>query len=347
MALLLSLLVILGTFCGPSVAYADLHILIYHRFGEENNPSTNVSVKSFRDQMAYLKSNGYKVVPLSSVAKALKEKRPIPDKTAVITVDDGYESVYTKAWPILEKYGYPFTVFLNIQGVCDHYKSLLSWEQITEMHDAGVDFQDHSYSHHRLANWPLEMSEKDYRKWIHNDLQKGADILAMRLGEKPKYFALPYGEYNHVVIDEAVKIGYEAIFTQDPGAVSSDTSRFQIPREPILGNEWISMEHFKMILGRKDMPCKDVQPHLFPLVGEEPFYVSARLLYPSRYESDSLDIYISELGWLPAKLNGELLTTLKPVTLHRRVNRIAIEGKNKENGSTAIRFWMLLRPGGE
>lgn len=347
MTFLLTLLIFVGVFFNPGQAAADIHVLIYHRFGEDNNPSTNVSISSFKKQMEYLEDNDYDVVPLSYVADALKDNRQLPEKTVVITVDDGYESVYTNAWPILKKYGYPFTVFLNILGVNDRYKSLLNWEQITEMHDAGVDIQDHSYSHLRLANWPKGMDENDYRKWIRNDLQKGADVIAMRLGEKPKYLALPYGEYNHIVIDEAVKYGYEAILTQDPGAVSSETSRFRMPREPILGNEWISMEHFKMILERQDMPCFDESPPLLPLENEEPIYITARLLHPQNYESGSMEIYISELGWLPATLKDDQLSTRQPVTLHRRMNRIAIEAKDKESGRTAIRFWMLLRSSGK
>ena len=346
MTLFFSLLLTIGVLIGPAPASADLHVLIYHRFGENNYPTTNVSVESFRQQMAYLKNNNYKVVSLESVATALKEKRPVPDRAVVITIDDGYKSTYTKAWPILKSFQYPFTIFLNIHAVNDGYHNILNWQQIAEMRNEGADIQDHSYAHHRLANWPKGMAEEDYRGWIRNDLQKGMEVLTDNLGDKPKFFAIPYGEYNHIVIDEAIKAGYKAILTQDPGAVSSETDRFQIPREPILGKQWGTMEHFKMILARKNMPCIDKQPLIAPAAGAEPFHISARLLHPQNYEPNSLDIYVSELGWLPATLHGDRLTTDKPVSLHRKMNRIAIEGRERSSNRTAIHFWMLLRSPG-
>ena len=347
MAFFLALILFAGGICTPLPASADLQVLIYHRFGEDRYPTTNVAVASFKEQMAYLKDNGYQVVTLASVAAALKENRPVPGRAVVITIDDGYESSYTEAWPILKAFRYPFTIFLNIQAVNDGYHNLLSWEQISEMRAAGVDIQDHGYAHHRLADWPPKMNEKEYRNWIRDDLRKGAGILAERTGEKPKFLAIPYGEYNRIVIEEAIKVGYEAILTQDPGSVSSETNRFQIPREPILGYDWATMEHFKMILDRRDLPCVEIQPQLMPLAGDKPFYISSRILHPERYQAGSMDIYVSELGWLPATLTGDRLSTDMPVSLRRRLNRVAVEGKEQESGHTAIRFWMLIRPGGE
>lgn len=347
MVLFFSLLLSLGVLCNPGSAFADLHVLIYHRFGENRYPSTNIAVESFREQMSYLQDHGYQVVSLASVALALKENRPVPDRAVVITIDDGYESAYTQAWPILKSFNYPYTIFLNIQAVNDGYHNLLSWQQVAEMRAAGADIQDHGYAHHRLADWPSGMSENVYRQWIRDDLRKGSDILAERIGTRPQFFAIPYGEYNAIVIDEAVKVGYQAILTQDPGAVSSETSRFQIPREPILGYEWGTMEHFKMILARDDLPCLEQHPSLAPLLASESFHISARLLHPHRYQAGSLDIYVSELGWLPATLHGDRLQTDQPVSLHRRLNRVAIAGKEQVSGHPAIRFWMLLRPGGE
>ena len=346
MTLLFSLLITIGVLLSPISASADLHVLIYHRFGEQRYPTTNVAVDSFREQMAYLRDNNYKVVSLDSVATALKENRPVPDRAVVITIDDGYESAYTEAWPILKSFHYPFTIFINIHAVNDGYHNLLNWEQIDEMRGGGVDIQDHSYAHHRLADWPANMSERDYRNWIRNDLQKGSDILAAHLGVRPKFFAIPYGEYNHIVIEEATKVGYKAILTQDPGAVSSETNRFQIPREPILGNNWATMDHFKMILARRNLPSIEEQPLVAPPARSKPFHISARLLHPQQYEPGSLDIYVSELGWLPATLNGDRLTTNKPVSLHRRLNRVAIKGTELSSGRTAIHFWMLLRSAG-
>jgi len=340
------LLFVLSLLLRPAVVAADLHVFIYHRFGESSYPTTNVAVDRFQAQMAYLRENGYRVVPLAEVVTALKERRPLPERGVVITIDDGYASVYHAAWPILRSFGYPFTVFLNIQAVDRGFSNILTWQQIDEMRRAGVDFEDHSYAHHRLADWPAGMDEQDYRRWISTDLARGARILADRLGRRPRYLAIPYGEYNEIVIDEAKKVGYAAVLSQDPGVVSSDTDPFLIPREPILGYDWATMEHFVMVLNRSDLPCVDMKPPLAPLTGSDSVTISARLLHPERYDPDSLDIYVSELGWLPASLVGDRLAIRSPVVLHRRLNRVAVGGREKASGRAAIRFWMLLRPPG-
>ncbi len=345
---LLALLLLLLSALVPARAAADLHVLIYHRFGESRYPTTSVAVDRFREQMAYLRDNGYQVVPLAQVVDALKQHRPLPERAVVITIDDGYQSVYHAAWPILRSFHYPFTVFLNVQAVAGGFSSILDWRQIAEMQRAGVDFEDHSFAHNRLADWPTGMDEAAYRRWIAADLAKGAAILTQRLGQRPKCFAIPYGEYNRIVLEEAKKIGYEAILTQDPGAVSGETDRFRIPREPILGYEWATMDHFAMVLGRHDLPCDEFTPSLAPLTTRTPVRLSARLLHPDRYLPDSFAIYVSERGWLPATLSGDRLLCREPVTLLRRLNRVAVRGQEKAGGRAAIHFWMLLRPpGGE
>ncbi|MDH5299128.1 MAG: polysaccharide deacetylase family protein, partial [Desulfobulbaceae bacterium] len=144
----------------PAVsARADLTILSYQRIGESRYPTHNVTLSRFRQQMAFLRDNNYRVLSLAEVVTALKNGRSLPDRAAVITVDDGYQSAYSKAWPVLEEFGYPFTVFLCAQAVEEGQSGSLSWGQIGEMRRAGVDFQDHGYSHCRLSDRPAGMDE--------------------------------------------------------------------------------------------------------------------------------------------------------------------------------------------
>jgi hypothetical protein len=82
-------------------------VLIYHRFGEERYPTTNVSVDGFREQLTYLRDNNYQVLKLAELYRYLTEKKNLPDKATVITIDDGYKSVYQYAWPLLQSFGGP------------------------------------------------------------------------------------------------------------------------------------------------------------------------------------------------------------------------------------------------
>ena len=322
----------------------DATILIYHHFGDQRYPTTNVEMKAFRAQLAYLAEQRYHVMPLAELVQHLREKTPLPPKTVVITIDDGYRTVYSSAWPLLRQYGFPFTVFLYTEGLERGYANYLTWAQVREMQTAGVDFQDHSYFHHRLANRPPGMDEAGWRSWIREDLSRSRAVFTARLGQSPRFFAIPYGEYNSLVLEEAQKLGYQAILTQDGGSVSSDTDVNRIPREPILGREWATLPHFKEVLERVDLPLAGLEPGLVPLTDRTPVRFAARIVHPERYLPESFGIYVSEFGWAKARRQGDLVYLDNQRPLTRRLNRVMISAREKESGRTAAHFWLLPPP---
>lgn len=322
---------------GPGVT-----VLIYHRFGEDKYPSTNVAVSRFREQLEFLKNNNYQVISLGQLVKALEGGTKLPERAVVITIDDGYRSVYSDAWPILKEYGYPFTVFVYTKATENKHWNYMTWDQIREMKAAGVDLQNHGFAHGHMAFKPSGMDMDEYRAGIRADLAVSTKIMSEELKERPRFFAIPYGEYNRVLIEEIRTFGYEAILLQDPGSVSSDTDPFAIPREPILGNDWATMEHFQMVLERVDLPFTDEKPESGLLTENTPDRFSARLLYPERYIPGTLGIYVSELGWQKAEIEGNRAIISNRRPLKRKVNRVAISGREKGSRRTAIRYWMLI-----
>ncbi len=334
----------LPTLAETDGTHSGATLFIYHRFGESKYPTTNVSAENFREQLAYLMMNNYHVISLSDLVGAIKQQAPLPEKTAIITIDDGYRSTYEVAWPILQSFGYPFTVFLYVKGVEEGYQDYMTWNQIRELQAAGVDFQDHSYSHYRLGDKPAGLDETGYRAWISNDLQKGSRILTEKLGQRPQFFALPYGEYNSIVIDEAKAMGYEAVFTQDPGSVGLETDIFSVPREPILGNEWSTLAHFEEVINQVDMPVTVIEPPPHPLKTDKISRFGASLLYPERYQKGTMGVYVSGQGWHRAKVDGNFIYYDSDMPLQRHVNRVTVSGREKESGKLARRTWLLIRP---
>ncbi|MDA8165620.1 MAG: polysaccharide deacetylase family protein [Desulfobacteraceae bacterium] len=326
-----------------SNASAQVTAFIYHRVGDSRYPTTNVDTNRFREEMAYLLANKYQVLPLSQVVDALKEKKPLPERAVVLTFDDGYRSVYKNAWPVLKSFGYPFTVFLYTQATDSGWPDHMTWNQVREMRAAGVDFQDHGYGHLRFGTAPPGLDDQANRSRIRSDLIKSGRLMAQNLGEGPSYLALPYGEYNRTVLEEVKKLGYEAVFTQDPGAISAETDPYRIPREPIVGREWSTMDHFEMVLKRVDLPFTAMEPDIVPLATPVPQRFAVRLLHPERYQPNSLGIYVTELGWQKATLSGNVLSVPNRKPLTKRENRVAVSGREKESGRTAIRFWMLFK----
>jgi hypothetical protein len=147
----------------------------------------------------------------------------------VITFDDGLKSQYEVAWPIMKKYGYTFTMFIYTEGVRGGMfggGEAITWEQLSDMRDNGIDIEAHSATHQDLREGhPVTLVEPgakrsrkkltgaDYEKWIQNELVGSKQLLEQRLGIKVNCFAVPYGFYNERVKEIARNAGYEAMFT--------------------------------------------------------------------------------------------------------------------------------------
>ena len=84
-------------------------ILMYHRFGEDAIPSTNIRLEQFDRHLKILTNGGYTVWPLGKIVTHMQTNQPLPDRTVGISVDDAYLSVYTEAWPRLKEKGLPFS----------------------------------------------------------------------------------------------------------------------------------------------------------------------------------------------------------------------------------------------
>ncbi|WP_457643748.1 polysaccharide deacetylase family protein [Persephonella sp.] len=323
-------------------SYADYAtVLIYHKFGEKKYPTTSVSMEDFKKQMDYLKKNNYRVIPLSKLIDYLQTGKEIPPKTVVITIDDGYRSTM-RAYKLLKEYGFPFTVFLYMEGVA-RYPDYLTKEQLEQLKkDPLVEFGNHSYSHKRFAKILPEMSSDEYKKLIVGDTLRAEERLKKLLGYVPKIYAFPYGEYTRPFIKVLQEMGYRALFTQDPQNVSDDTPLWLIHRQPIVGS-WAKMKHFVSVLNTEVLPVVRHSPDIGYLK-ENPPEVSAEVKRLENYKN--CGIYISELGWIKAKRKGNILYLEEIPPLKRWKNRIGITCWNKKTGKKATFFWSVyLRDG--
>ena len=95
----------------------------------------------------------------------------------------------------------------------------MSWEQLGEMRDAGVDIQAHSVTHQDLRKPPYDrlakrrLGQNEYEPWLENEVAGSKQTIEQKLGVKVNCFAVPYGFYNEHVKEIAMKAGYEALFT--------------------------------------------------------------------------------------------------------------------------------------
>ena len=166
-------------------------VFMYHRFGEDDIPETNIRLDQFEAHLAELASGPYTVLPLAEVVAARREGRALPDRAVAITADDAYPSIYREAWPRLQAAGLPFTVFVATDPVDRGFRRYMSWDQIRELAAAGVGIGAHSAAHGRMTEATPEENAAD--------LARMARRFRDELGFVPEIFAYPYGEYSRAV----------------------------------------------------------------------------------------------------------------------------------------------------
>lgn len=314
-------------------------IFIYHKVGDNSTPSTNVSIKLFKEQMAYLKEHSYNVISLKKLVHLLKNKQNLPKKCVVLTFDDGYKSIYYNAFPIIKKYSYPITVFLPTKAIEKHYPDYLTLKQIKQMMKYGVDFQSHSYAHPRFTSPPKGITGESYYNWIKSDIQKSIDFFVKHFNYRPYAFAIPYGDYNKTVIKVAKNLGFTAILTQDATNLGKNTPFWLLPRQPILGKYWSTMEHFKEVLHEGYIDLKKRIPQI-GICPKKPNIVGGIVEDIDRYKKDTFMVYISELGWEKAFIKGNLVYIRINKPLTKNLERVGIEAKTK-SGKLCKTLWMI------
>lgn len=152
----------------------------------------------FERSMTRLYHDGYRTVGLSELAGWLCRGSSFPERSFVITFDDGYRSVYDEAFPILQRLGFSATVFLSVgqnseradstrlPSMCE--RLMLSWREIKEMHQSGIEFGGHTLTHPDLTRLPAELLEAE--------VIGGRRVIEDALGSKVDTFAYPLGRYN-------------------------------------------------------------------------------------------------------------------------------------------------------
>lgn len=170
-------------------------ILTYHSIDTTGSViSTAPSV--FREQMRLLAQSGLRIVPLAELSSS-------PGAVS-ITFDDAFRSLYEQAFPMLQQYGFPATVFV-VSGHCGGRNDwasqtagvplldLMGWAELREMADAGHTIGCHTVTHPRLDRMPAAAVERE--------LQDNRQAVEDKVGQPAETFAYPYGAYNEMVLD--------------------------------------------------------------------------------------------------------------------------------------------------
>jgi len=214
-------------------------ILMYHQVGDfppmKAHRSTYCHYKSFARQMAYLHWLGYKVIALEEALNGLFGGGSLPDRSVVLTFDDGYENFNEYAFPVLKRYGFAATVFLVSGLLGDKARwleadgrlgaRLMDGETIRALARQRITFGAHTVNHVRLSKLEPER--------MREEIVRSKTELESVLDEEVRYFCYPYGDYSAAAVETVRQSGFDAALSCIRGDAKPSDDRFLLPRKAI------------------------------------------------------------------------------------------------------------------
>ena len=216
---------------------------MYHRFGESKYPSTNITVEQLESHLNYLVEQNFRFTQASDLLDPEQQK----EKTITVTIDDAYLSFYEVGLPIFEKYQVPVTLFLNTENVGGF--NYMSWDQLRDALDRGVEIQNHSHTHSSFSTLDEEA--------IINEIETSQSLISTNLNITPNLFAFPFGEGSDMA-QKIIERYFDAAFGQHSGAFSMNY-QYYIPRFP-LNENYGSLDRLREISKSLPFEAAQLQP---------------------------------------------------------------------------------------
>jgi peptidoglycan/xylan/chitin deacetylase (PgdA/CDA1 family) len=255
-----SLFLLLIALLVPAYSFAaggHANAFIYHRFGDDRYPSTDISAEDFAAQLRWLKKEGRPVLSLGEVVRRLRAGEALPEGCVVLTVDDAFRSFFETGMPLLRRYGFPVTLFVNTAAVGS--PGYLDWAELKRLAGEGVEIGNHSRSHAYLLNRREGESTEDWRRRVRGDITAAQQELARELGRAPTLFAYPYGEFSPELQKIVAGLGFYAAVAQQSGVISPASDLFALPRFP-MGGAYATLEGFRAKAAMKPLPVRVLAP---------------------------------------------------------------------------------------
>jgi peptidoglycan/xylan/chitin deacetylase (PgdA/CDA1 family) len=213
-------------------------VLYYHSINNTVKNELTTTPEKLRTELEYIKDQGYVTITIDELKNYILNNSPIPEKSIVITFDDGYMDNYNNAFPILKEFDMVATIFSIGSELDGSY--YLSKEAIKEMSDYGIDIESHTVHHVKLDEMTYDQQLKE--------LQDSKKILESITGKEVSSIAYPFGNFNEDSIKAAKAAGYTLGFTTNRGLSDMDDNPLKLDR--IYVSSEYDMNTFKEILAK-------------------------------------------------------------------------------------------------
>src|SRR5713226_2060694 len=171
--------------------YQIVPILTYHNLAEQAKGRLVLAAAGFREQMRYLKTNGYRVVSLADFIEFTRLNRQLPQRAVVLTFDDGYRAFKDLAYPVLKELGFTATLFIYTDWV-GAGRNALAWDDLKALAAEGFDVQAHSKTHGDLRKATGE-TDAQHAQRMQLELAEPLKLFQRYLGRPITRLAYPYG----------------------------------------------------------------------------------------------------------------------------------------------------------
>jgi peptidoglycan/xylan/chitin deacetylase (PgdA/CDA1 family) len=345
---------------------AQTIIFCYHRLVDKvRYPGTEITPAAFEAQMKELKDRGITVISMQDLLAWKRGEKNIPPRCAVISFDDGWKSQYDVAWPIMKKFGYTFTMFIYTEGVSGGSLGggqAITWEQLADMRDNGIDIEAHTATHQDLREGHTimvaepggkrtkkKLTGPEYEQWLQNEVVGCKQLLEQRLGIKVNCFAVPFGTYNEHVKEVARDAGYEAMFTVYGQPITYTSPLNSLGRYAIEANKpKVFADAVKMIstssgggpavaeVGNANL---QTQPADGDTVRSALPLIRANLSSVGAIDPGSVQMRVSGLGIVPASYDPKTGTVSYQVTQKLREKTCTVILSAKSEGKKVEAHW--------
>jgi peptidoglycan/xylan/chitin deacetylase (PgdA/CDA1 family) len=217
----------------------QLAVLSFHKIGKPPADGWNtwfyIPKETFVCQLNDLKTGGWEVLDRVQFLEGLRNPERLPERSVLITFDDGYRSMRTLVLPLMREFGLPAVLFVPtdyvggrnaFDGGAEPDEAICNWDDLRELESGGISIQSHGASHRRFSELNLDEQK--------GELMRSKATLEGGLGKQIDMLAFPYGDDGanpQELRDELVLTGYRAACLYPGGLISFPvTNPFQLPR---------------------------------------------------------------------------------------------------------------------